>query len=81
MILLTLNRKVALAKGGKSILRFFSFGGKTKSSAASPRGVSMTSRTALLMAYGEWLLRGGGTAQAQFSVVQSKDGTTGTITH
>ena len=41
----------------------------------------MTSRTALLMAYGEWLLRGGGTAQAQFRVVQSTDGTTGTITH
>ena len=28
MILLTLNRKVALAKGEKSILQFFSFGGK-----------------------------------------------------
>lgn len=41
----------------------------------------MTSRTALLMVYGVWLVLGGGIVQAQISVVQSSDGTTGTITH
>jgi|SRR5215831_624911 len=41
----------------------------------------MPSRTALLQVYGVWLILEGGTAQAQISVVQSSDGTTGTITH
>jgi hypothetical protein len=41
----------------------------------------MKTRTALLMAYGVWLVLGGGIVHAQISQFQSSDGTSGTITH
>lgn len=41
----------------------------------------MTTRTALLMGLGVWLMLGGGIVHAQISVFQSSDGTSGTITH
>jgi hypothetical protein len=41
----------------------------------------MATRTALLIAYGVWVVLGGEIAQAQISVFQSSDGTSGTITH
>lgn len=40
----------------------------------------MTTRTAPLMAYGIWLVLGGGSVHAQVSVFQNSDGTSGTIT-
>jgi len=41
----------------------------------------MTIRLALLMASSAWLVLGGAIAEAQVSIFQSSDGTSGTITH
>lgn len=40
----------------------------------------MTSRVALFLAYGLWLVLLSGTSQAEFSIFQGSDGTSGTIT-